>query len=59
MLFLGNEIYQGSGVTIKAAKQQAAVQVILGHIYVNLHKTYIFYIILIKTRLHSETFFVA
>ena len=26
VLFLGNEIYQGTGVTIKAAKQQAAVQ---------------------------------
>ena len=26
MLFLGNEIYQGTGTTIKAAKQQAAVQ---------------------------------
>jgi len=26
VLFLGNEIYQGSGVTIKHAKQQAAVQ---------------------------------
>merc|ERR1719330_233435 len=26
VLFLGNEIYQGTGTTIKAAKQQAAVQ---------------------------------
>jgi len=26
VLFLGNEIYQGSGITIKVAKQQAAVQ---------------------------------
>ena len=29
VLFLGNEIYQGSGVTIKHAKQQAAVQVFI------------------------------
>ena len=26
VLFLGNEIYQGSGINIKAAKQQAAAQ---------------------------------
>ena len=26
VLFLGNEIYQGSGQTIKSAKQMAAVQ---------------------------------
>ena len=25
-MFLGNEIYQGSGINIKAAKQQAAAQ---------------------------------
>ena len=30
VLFLGNEIYQGSGITIKAAKQQAALQVRVG-----------------------------